>query len=126
MRLKIAHEYRCAYCSTVRTAAVREEVAPKEQALFDDDLDSDIFSQREQSAIRLADHLSENPHGISDVFFEALREVFTDDETIELLLFASLEVGLDRFCIALQLDTTQRSRYPTDLDYPCDNPEPQD
>lgn len=125
MRLKIAHEHRCAYCGTVRTAAVREEVAPKEQALFEDDLESDVFSQRERSAIRLAGHLSKNPHGISDGFFEELRESFTDDELIELLLFASLEVGLDRFCIALQLNTTQQSHYPTGLEYPLENPEPQ-
>jgi hypothetical protein len=36
------------------------------------------------------------------------------------------EVGLDRVCIALQFDTTQRSHYPTDLEYPLKDPETQD
>lgn len=118
MRLKVAQDHQCAYCGTVRTRAVRDEVAPKEQALFAGDLDSDAFTRRERLAVDLADRLSEDPLSISDEFFEDLREAFTDEEIVEMLLFASLEVGLDRFCIALRLDTTEESPYPTNLEYP--------
>lgn len=126
MRLKVAQDHQCAYCGTVRTAAVRDEVAPKERALFDGDLDSDVFSRRERLAVEIADQLSRNPQTMSDEFFDSLRETFTDEELVELLLFASLEVGLDRFCIALRLDTDEESPYPTDLDYPLDSPDPRE
>lgn len=124
MRLKVAQDHECAYCGTVRTAEVRDEVAAKERALFADDLDSEVFTERERLAVDLADRLSRDALSIDDAFFEELRAAFTDEEIVELLLFASLEVGLDRFCIALRLDTTAESPYPTDLEYPRE-PEPQ-
>ncbi|MFB6102169.1 MAG: hypothetical protein ABEJ73_06345 [Haloplanus sp.] len=70
--------------------------------------------------MRLAERLSTNPQTVTDADIETLRTVFGESALVELLLFVSLEVGLDRFCIALALDTTPRSRYPTDLDYPFD------
>ncbi len=120
MRLRVAAVHQCAYCGTVRTQAVREAVAPKEDALFGEEVDEDELTHREALAVRLAGEMSRDPQEISDEFFESLREEFTDDELIELLLFASLEVGLDRFCIALRLDTTEDSPYPTGLEYPLD------
>lgn len=125
MRLKVAERHQCAYCATVRTEDVREEVAPKEAAIFGDEIDADALTRREYLAVRLAEQLSEDPHRLRDAFFEDLREVYSPEEIIELLLFASIEVGLDRFCIALELDTTERSRYPTGLEYPLEEPEPQ-
>lgn len=123
MRLKVAQDHQCAYCGTVRTQAVRDEVAPKEEALFDADFESEVFTHREHLAVELADRLSEDPMAIDDAFFADLEEAFTEAEIIELLLFASLEVGLDRFCIALRLDTTGAGPYPSDLEYPRE-PEP--
>jgi hypothetical protein len=106
---------KCAYCGTVRTAAVRDAVAAQERALFADDLDSEVFTERERLAVDLADRLSRDALSVDDAFFAALESAFTDAELVELLLFASLEVGLDRFCIALRLDTTEESTYPIDL-----------
>jgi len=117
VRLKIAEAHQCSYCSTVRTQNVREEVAPKEEAIFGD-IDADTLTQREYLAVSLAEQLSETPHQITDEFFGNLREVYSEIETIELLLFVSIEIGLDRFCIALELDTTDASSYPNDLTYP--------
>lgn len=117
VRLKIAEAHQCAYCSTVRTQEVREEVAPKEEAIFGD-IDADALTQREYLAVYLAEQLSETPHQITDEFFGDLREVYSETEIIELLLFISIEIGLDRFCIALELDTADTSSYPDDLAYP--------
>lgn len=122
MRLKIAEVHQCAYCATVRTLEVRDEVAPKEDAIFGT-VDEDELDRREYLAVRLAEQLSEGPHRIRDEFFEELRTVYTESEIVELLLFASLEVGLDRFCIALELQTTDRSEYPDELDYPLQDPQ---
>ena len=103
---------------------MRDAVAAKERALFADDLDSDVFTERERFAVDLADRLSRDALSVDDAFFAALESAFTDAELVELLLFASLEVGLDRFCIALRLDTTPESPYPSGLAYPTE-PQPQ-
>jgi alkylhydroperoxidase family enzyme len=120
MRLRVAAVHRCAYCSTVRTWAVREAVEPKEDAVFADEIDATLLTRREELAVRLADYVSRDPQTMSDEFFAALRTEFDDATIVELLLFAALEVGLDRFCIALRLDTTDESPYPTGLEYPFD------
>lgn len=123
MRLKVAESHQCAYCATVRTLDVRDEVAPKEDAVFGT-VDEDELTAREFLAVSLAEALSNDPHRISDEFFTELQREFTADEIIELLLFGSLEVGLDRFCIALELQTTDESAYPDDIEYPLENPRP--
>ena len=123
MRIKVAETHQCAYCATVRTLEVREEVAPKEDAVFGD-VDPDGLSRREYLAVTLAERLSTDPHRLSDEFFAELAEEFTEQEVVELLLFGSLEVGLDRFCIALELQTTDESAYPDDVEYPLENPRP--
>jgi alkylhydroperoxidase family enzyme len=122
MRLKVAECHQCAYCATVRTEEVREDVEPKEAAVFGE-VDEAALSEREVLAVRLAERLSEDPHRMTDEFFRDLLETFGEDTVVELLLFTALEVGLDRFCIALNLDTTDRSRYPTGLEYPIDESE---
>jgi alkylhydroperoxidase family enzyme len=123
MRLKIAECHQCAYCATVRTLDVREEVAHNEDAVFGT-VNERSLTRGEYLAVRLAEQLSEDPHQITGEFFDELREVYTESEIIELLLFGSLEVGLDRFCIALELQTTDDSAYPDELEYPMENPRP--
>jgi alkylhydroperoxidase family enzyme len=120
VRLKVADAHRCAYCATVRTEAVRADVSPKEDAVFGD-IDGDRLTRREESAVRLAERLSTDPQAITDDEIDALRRVFDDSTLVELLLFVSLEIGLDRFCIALTLDTMPQSRYPDGLDYPLES-----
>lgn len=123
MRLKIAEVHQCAYCATVRTLDVRDSVKPKEDAIFGD-IDEAALTRREYLAVTLAEQLSEDPHRMTDEFFIDLQDVFAEAEIIELLLFGSLEVGLDRFCIALELQPTDDSAYPDEVDYPVENPRP--
>lgn len=120
MRLRVAAVHGCAYCGTVRTWDVKDEVEPKEDAVFADEIDVSRLSRREELAVRLADYMSRDPQDMPDAFFEELRAEYSDAAIIELLLFAGLEVGLDRFCIALRLDTTENSPYPTGLEYPLE------
>lgn len=126
VRLRVAKCHECAYCGTVRTVDVRDDVAPKEEAVLGDEIDETALTHREFLAVKLADLLSTDPHRITDAFFEDLRAEFTTDEIVELLLFSSLEVGLDRFTIALTLDTTEAGPYPSSLDYPLSDPQPRD
>ncbi|SFG07496.1 hypothetical protein SAMN04488063_1344 [Halopelagius inordinatus] len=122
VRLKVADAHRCAYCATVRTRAVEDDVAPKEEAVFGD-VDTERLDERERQAVELAELLSGDPHRLTDDRFDSLRETFGESAVVELLLFVSLEVALDRFCIALTLDTTDESPYPTGLSYPFEGAE---
>ena len=117
-RLRIAVAHQCAYCATVRTRDVEDAVAPKEEAVFGEEIDTGPLSRREALAVRFADQMSADPQRITDAFFDELCEVFGEEEVVELALFLSLEVGLDRFTIALRLDTSEDSPYPTGLEYP--------
>jgi len=121
MRLKVADCHQCAYCGTVRTQDVFDEVAPKEEAVFED-INADVLSDREVLAVQLAEYMSEDPHQITDEFMNEIRDEFGKQGAIELLLFLSIEVGLDRFCIALTLDTSEESPYTSGLEYPLENP----
>lgn len=117
MRLRVAASHRCAYCGTVRTRSVAEAVAPKERAVFERDYDA--LEEREALAVRLAEAMSVDPHGIDDLFFAELEAAFSAAELVELLTFAAVEVGFDRFCIALRLDTDGESAYPS-VSYPLE------
>lgn len=119
MRLKVADVHRCAYCGTVRVQDVRDDVAPKEGAVLGE-IDETELTTRETLAVELAERMSRDAHSISDTFFDELLDTFTEAELTELLLFLSVEVGFDRFCIALQLETTDDSPYPGELEYPME------
>lgn len=121
VRLKIAEVHQCAYCATVRTLDVQETVKLKEDAIFGEISEGEL-PRDEYLAVLLAAHLSEDPHQITDELFADLREEFTEQEIVELLLFISLEVGLDRFCIALELQPTEDSEYPNEVEYPLTEP----
>ncbi len=114
MRLRVAAVHGCAYCSTVRTWDVKEAIEPKENAIFAEEIDANALTRREELAVRLADYMSKDPQDVPDSFFDELREEYSDETIIELFSFA----GLDRLCIALRVDTTGESPYPTGLEYP--------
>jgi len=120
MRLEVADVHQCGYCATVRTLDVREAVAAKEAFVFGE-VDPAGLTRREYLAVSLAEEMARDAHGITDERFAALREEFTEEEVVELLLFAALEVGLDRFCIALRLQPTD-DRYPDEVAYPLSDP----
>lgn len=120
MRLRVARVHQCAYCATVRTLDVREDVADREGSVMGEEIDPTLLSHHEELAVRLADHMATDPHRLTDEFVADCREAFGDEAFVELLLFTALEVGLDRFCIALELDTTPASAYPDRLEYPYD------
>ncbi|WP_222914518.1 carboxymuconolactone decarboxylase family protein [Natrinema sp. SYSU A 869] len=120
MRLRVAAVHGCAYCGTVRTWEVKDAVESREDAVFSEEIETSELTRREELAVRVADHMSRDPQEMPDEFFAELREEYSDEAIVELLMFAGLEVGLDRFCIALRLDTTEESPYPTGLEYPLE------
>lgn len=122
MRLKTGEINRCAYCASVRSQSVRDEVGPKEDALFGD-IDKDEFSRREELGVELAEQMAGDPNYITDEFFAELHEEFTDEEIVELVFACSVFNFGNKFNITMTLDAEEGSQYPTGLEYPLDDPE---
>lgn len=122
MRLKAGEINRCAYCASVRSAGVRDEVGPKEDAIFGD-VEGSEMTRREELAVRLSEQMSGDPNYITDEFFDELREEYTDDEIVELVFGCSLINFGNKFNITMTLDSGEGSRYPTNLEYPLEDPE---
>ncbi|MHC3438701.1 carboxymuconolactone decarboxylase family protein [Natrialbaceae archaeon A-gly3] len=121
-RLKAGEMNRCTYCTSVRTAAVREEVATKEDAVFGT-VDGDRLSERERLAVELAEKISGDPNYITEAFFDDVREAFTDEEIVELVFGICLFNFGNKFNVTMTLDTDEESQYPTGLEYPLTHPD---
>lgn len=122
MRLKTGEINRCAYCASVRSQSVRDEVGPKEDALFGD-IDVEEFTAREHLAVELAEQMGGDPNYITDEFFEQLRSEFTEEEVIELVFACSIFNWGNKYNITMTLDADEDSQYPTGLEYPLEDPD---
>jgi uncharacterized peroxidase-related enzyme len=122
MRLKTGEINRCAYCASVRSQSVRDEVGPKEDALFGE-IEGEEFSERERLAVELAEQMGGDPNYITDEFFDELRSAYTDEEIVELVFAASIFNWGNKFNITMTVDADESSQYPTDLEYPLEDPD---
>ncbi len=121
MRLKTGEINRCTYCATVRAAGVREDVAPKEGAVFGE-IDENALSRREYLGIKLAEYMAGDPNYIPDSFYDELKAEFSQDEIVELIFGCSVFNFGNKFNITMRLDATDESKYPTGMTYPLDAP----
>jgi alkylhydroperoxidase family enzyme len=112
---------------------VSEQVKPKEPAIGVCDIsqrtkaealatlahriDEGRLSTREALAIKLIDRMVEDPHTVTDQFFAELRQVFNEDELIELVFAAALFIWGNHFNITMRVDTDPESAYPHNLRY---------
>ena len=117
MRLKTGEINRCTYCATVRAAGIRDEVLPKEGAVFGD-IDADALTRREYLGVRLAEYMAGDPNYIPDSFYDELREEFTEAEIVELVFGCSIFNFGNKFNITMRLDATDESKYPSGMTYP--------
>ena len=117
MRLKTGEINRCAYCATVRAAGVRDDVRPKESAVFGE-IDRGAFSTREYLGIKLAEYMGGDPNYIPDAFYEELKAEFTEEEIVELIFACSVFNFGNKFNITMRLDTTAESKYAKGMTYP--------
>ena len=122
MRLKTGEINQCTYCATVRAAGVREDVAPREAAVFGD-IDASQLSSREVVAVRLAEYMAGDPNYIPDAFNDELKAEFSEDEVVELVFGCSIFNFGNKFNITMKLDSTEESKYPTGLSYPLGEPQ---
>lgn len=119
MRLKTGEINRCTYCATVRVAGIREQVAPKEGAVFGE-IDENALSRREYLGVKLAEYMAGDPNYIPDAFIQELKAEFTEDEIVELIFGCSLFNFGNKFNITMRLDATEESKYPTGMSYPLE------
>lgn len=122
MRLKTGEINRCTYCATVRAAGVRDEVAPKEGAVFGD-IDESALSRREYLGVRLAEYMAGDPNYIPDAFYDELKADFSEEEIVELIFGCSVFNFGNKFNITMRLDATEESSYPSGMIYPLVAPE---
>ena len=119
MRLKTGEINRCTYCATVRAAGVREDVAPKELAVFGE-IDSGALSRREYLGIKLAEYMAGDPNYIPDSFYDELKSEFTEEEIVEMIFGCSVFNFGNKFNITMRLDATEESSYPSGMTYPLE------
>ena len=117
MRLKTGEINRCTYCATVRAAGIRDEVAPKEIAVFGD-IDDKALSRREFLGVTLAEHMAGDPNYIPESFYEELKAEFSEEEIVELIFGCSIFNFGNKFNITMRLDADEESKYPKGMSYP--------
>ena len=122
MRLKTGEINRCTYCATVRAAGVREDVGPREGAVFGD-IDEEALSHREFLGIKLAEYMAGDPNYIPDAFYDELKAEFTEEEVVELIFACSIFNWGNKFNITMRLDSSEDSKYPKGLKYPLIEPQ---
>ncbi len=118
----------------MRLAPVSEQVRPKESAIgapadvsqmtkreaiehFTQRLDSGQLTHREALAIQLVDRMVADPHTVDDSFFAQLKEVFSDEELVELVFATALFIWGNHFNITMRVDADPASPWPKDLPY---------
>ncbi len=90
-RIQMSMETRCGYCSTVRSKVAKiEGLEEQKVAQLINYQTSDVFSDRERAAIHYATLFKTGDDGVdSEKVYDDLRELFSEEEIIELGLFCS-------------------------------------
>lgn len=103
---------------TVRTAAVRGDVAPKEvECAKHQPKAGTILNAREALAVSLAERIAVDPHTVTDDFFAQLKEVFTEEEIVEMVFACGIFNWGNKFNITMHMDADETSEYATGMPY---------
>jgi alkylhydroperoxidase family enzyme len=132
VRLRGAHLNACTYCATVRLIPVQEKVKAKESAIGVRDISGmskaqalenvapvrfDQLTPRQAVAVEMVDKLVTDPHGVDDAFYARLRDQFSEEEIIDLVVASSLFTLAGTFNTVVRLDTDEGGAYPGVLSY---------
>lgn len=82
-----------------------------------DGIDESKLTDREAMAVKLADKIARDPHEVTTPFFNKLRELFSEQEIVELVFACGIFNWGNKFNITMQLDTDPESDYEHDLQY---------
>jgi len=87
----------CGYCMAHTSHAGHgPNDADKDAALWEYET-SDLFSEAERSALRVAQGAGQSPNAVTDENFNALKEHFSDDQIIEIVSVISMFGFFNRF-----------------------------
>ena len=99
----------CSYCMahTGHAGEGAGVTSEKEDALWEYET-SDLFTDAERAALRVAQGAGMAPNGVTDEDFDALKEHFTDDQIIEILAVIGMFGFFNRFndTMATQLEAS--------------------
>ncbi|PYM48202.1 MAG: hypothetical protein DME16_11380 [Candidatus Rokuibacteriota bacterium] len=84
-----------------RYASGRREGITEELVAALADYERGPFSTREKAALRYADRLFFDHHGVDDALWDALGDVFTEEERLELTWVLSEFIGLGKVMYVL-------------------------
>ena len=105
VRLRIATLNGCKTCKAARLAP--DDVSEQEAAVGVDDPADMEFSARERAALALAEQMALDHHGFDDGAMRALRQHFSQAETLELMMMIGQYIGFGRMLAMLQLEETR-------------------
>lgn len=102
----------------VRTTAVRGVVSTKEaECAKHQPNPSAVLSEREAMAVSLAERIALDPHTVTDEFFGQLKNVFTEDEIVEMVFACGIFNWGNKFNITMHMDADEASEYGTNMAY---------
>ena len=103
---------------TVRAAAVRGAVGPKEAAIHEHQPKAgEQLDDREALAVQLAERIAFDPHTVDSDFFAGLKQHFTDEEIVEMVFACSIFNWGNKFNITMQMDADEESEYEKNMTY---------
>ena len=103
---------------TVRTAAVRGNVEPREAACkAHQPKAGDVLNEREALAVSFAERIALDPHTVTDEFFAELKGTFSEEEIIEMTFACGIYNWGNKFNITMHMDAEAGSDYGNDMAY---------
>ena len=95
------------YAVTAHSLSAKQKGASDEQiAAVKNDFDHGPFSEAEKLGLHCADRIHHSAHEIDDAFFAKLKEMFNDQQIVELTATACAFEFFPRFVDALRIPTT--------------------
>jgi alkylhydroperoxidase family enzyme len=105
VRLRVAFHNQCRSCMAIRYSSAANEVNEDLVCSLEKPQEAADLTAAEQAALEFADLFATDHLGITDQRFAALREHFSEAQTMELMLHLALYVGMGR--LAATLDMTE-------------------
>ncbi len=103
---------------TVRTTAVRGDVTVREEACaVHQPKPGGVLNEREALAVSFAERIALDPHTVTDDFFTQLKQVFTEDEIVEMTYACGIFNWGNKFNITMNLDMDEDSEYEMGMEY---------
>ena len=105
VRLRVAFHNQCRSCMAIRYSSAAPELSEDLVCSLEKPQEAEDLTSAERAALDFADRFATDHLSITDQRFEALREHFSEAQTMELMLHLALYVGMGR--LAATLDMTE-------------------